>query len=239
MATCTPIIIGMMQFTFPLLAALVCAAPAFAAQKQDLAAIQRTARGWLDQALANSPGIASYQIGTLDNNLRLDTCRDMQISLPTGYRLVGKTMLRAQCIDGANWSVSLPIQVSINVTYFVAARPLAANQEIRDGDIAPQQGDLANLPGSVILDPVQALGRTLNSSVAAGNPLRQEMLRSPVVIQQHQKVRVLFSENGVEVMNEGTALANAQEGQPVRVKISNGQTIQGIARTNGTVEVGK
>ncbi|MDR3412886.1 MAG: flagellar basal body P-ring formation chaperone FlgA [Formivibrio sp.] len=203
-----------------------------------MAAIQETARNWLDQSLANSPGIASYDIGTLDNRLHLDACRNMEVSLPPGYRLLGKTMLHIKCIAGAGWSISLPVQVSITVTYFVAARPLAANQEIRDGDMAPQQGDLANLPGSVILDPVQALGRTLNSSIAAGNPLRQEMLRSPVVIQQHQKVRVVFRENGVEVINEGTALSNAQEGQPVRVKVSNGQTVQGIARANGMVDVG-
>ncbi|MBS1154871.1 MAG: hypothetical protein H6R07_795 [Proteobacteria bacterium] len=238
MATCTPIIIDMKPFILPILLALVCSGPALAAQKQDLTAIQRMARNWLDQSLANSPGIASYQLGALDSGLRLDACRDMQVSLPPGYRLIGKTMLRIQCIDGASWSISQPVQVSINVTYIAAARPLAANHEITDGDINPQQGDLANLPGSVILDPAQALGRTLNSSVAAGNPLRQEMLRSPVVIQQHQKVRVLFRADGIEVMNEGTALANAQEGQPVRVKISNGQTIQGIARANGTVEVG-
>lgn len=238
MVTGAPIIIGMKLFTFPFLLALACSGPALAAQKQDLAAIQRAARSWLDQSLANSPGIASYQLGALDNGLRLDVCRDMQVSLPAGYRLVGKTMLRVQCIDGASWSISLPAQISINVTYIVAARPLATNHEITEGDINPQQGDLASLPGSVILDPAQALGRTLNSSIAAGNPLRQEMLRSPVVIQQHQKVRVLFRADGIEVMNEGVALANAQEGQPVRVKIGSGQTIQGIARANGTVEVG-
>ena len=229
----------MKRLTLLLLASLLCLPSTYAAGRQDMAVVQRTVRNWLDQSLANSPGIASYEIGSLDSNLRLNACRDMQASQPPGYRLVGRTMVRVQCIDGASWSVSIPVQVSINVTYFVAARPLAANQEIRDGDIAPQQGDLASLPGSVILDPVQALGRVLNSSIAAGNPVRQEMLRQPTVIKQSQKVRVLYRENGIEVMNEGIALSNAQEGQPVRIKVSNGQTIQGIAQENGSVEVGQ
>ena len=222
-----------------LLAALAISPPALDAGKQDMAALQREVRQWLDDSLANSPGTPSYQISALDSRLRLDACRDMQVSLPAGNRLVGRSLLRVQCIDGASWSVSVPVQISISVTYYTAARPLAANQEIRAGDLAPQQGDLAALPGSVILDPAQAVGRTLNYAIAAGNPLREEMLRSPTVIQQNQKVRVIFREGGIEVMNEGTALNNAQEGQPVRVKVSNGQTVQGAARADGSVEVGK
>lgn len=222
-----------------LLAALAISPPALAAGKQDMAALQREVRQWLDDSLANSPGTPSYQISALDSRLRLDACRDMQVSLPAGNRLVGRSLLRVQCIDGASWSVSVPVQISISVTYYTAARPLAANQEIRAGDLAPQQGDLASLPGSVVLDPAQAVGRTLNSAIAAGNPLREEMLRGPTVIQQNQKVRVIFREGGIEVMNEGTALNNAQEGQPVRVKVSNGQTVQGAARADGSVEVGK
>lgn len=228
-----------MMRTLLLISALCCTVSAIAAEKQNMAAIERTMRIWLDHALANSPGIPSYQISAIDSRLHLDACRDMQIALPSGYRLVGKTMLRVQCIDGANWSISIPVQVSISIDYLVAARPLASNQEIHEGDFTVQQGDLANLPGSVILDPGQAIGRTLNSAIAAGNPLRREMLRNPNVILQNQKVRIVFREGDLEVMNEGTALANAQEGQTVRVKVNNGQTIQGIARSNGTVEVGK
>lgn len=199
--------------------------------------LQSTVRDWLDQSLANSPSTASYQVGALDPNLHLPACRDMQVSLPSGYRLLGRTQVRVQCTAGATWSVSVPVQVSILVNYFVAARPLAANQEIGAGDLMAQEGDLANLPGSVVLDPGVAIGRILNSSVAAGNTVRQEMLRSPIVIRQNQKVRILFRSGGIEIFNEGTALNNAQEGQPVRVKVNNGQTIQGLARMNGDVEV--
>jgi len=237
MPSCTPIIVVMKPYAILLLAGLLGTASCHAATRQDMSALQQVVRDWLDQSLTNSPGTASYQIGELDPNLHLSACRDMQVTLPPGYRLLGRTMVRVQCIAGASWSVSMPIQVSIMVNYFVAARPLAANQEVGEGDLAPQEGDLANIPGSVILDPGLAIGRVLNSSIAAGNPVRQEMLRSPIVIRQNQKVRVLFRQGGIEVMNEGTALSNAQEGQPVRVKVGNGQTVQGIARMNGNVEV--
>lgn len=226
---------------FLLFALLSCATtlPASGAERQSMATIQSGLRAWLDQSLARSPGPYSYKIGNIDSRLRLNACRDVEYSLPAGYRLIGKTMVRAQCMDGAHWSFSIPVQVSIMVTYYAAARPLPSGHEIREGDIVAQQGDLAALPGAVILEPTRALGRVLNSPIAAGNPLRQEMLRGQIVIRQHQKVRVLFRSGEFEVVNEGTALANALEGQPVRVKVGNGQTIQGIAREDGSVDVGR
>lgn len=211
--------------------------PSYAAEKQDMKKLENIVADWLDQSLANSPGTASYQIGQIDSRIRLDACKNVQIALPSGYRLLGKTMLRVRCIDGARWAISVPVQVAIHLTYYVAARPLRANAEINAGDLAPQEGDLATVTGSVILDPNHAIGRILNSAVAAGNPIRQEMLRKPLVIKQRQKVKIIFRSGVIEVVNEGSALSNAMEGEPVRVQVSNGQTVSGIARADGSVDV--
>ncbi|WP_028454667.1 flagellar basal body P-ring formation chaperone FlgA [Chitinilyticum litopenaei] len=215
------------------------AAQAADAPQQNHAEIQRTVARWLDNALAAVPGNASYSIGKVDSRLRLDACSSMEVSVPSGQRLVGNVLLRVRCTGGASWSLNVPAQISMQVTYFTATRPLAANQTIDAQDLAAQQGDLANLPGSVILDPAHAIGRTLNTAVPAGQPLRREMLRAAIVIQQNQRVRVVFRQDGMEIANEGTALANATEGSPVRVRVGNGSVISGIARASGEVEVGQ
>lgn len=173
----------------------------------------------LDQASANSPGTPAYKIGEIDSRLRLDACQDMQMSLPMGYRLLGKTMVRVQCISGASWSFSIPVQISINVN--ITRRPARSPGP---GSPLARSGH----PSRAILPRCRARSAGpgtrhwvyLNSPIAAGNPLRQEMLRSQIVIRQHQKVRIVFRSAGIEVMNEGTALGNAMEGQPVRVKVS-------------------
>jgi flagella basal body P-ring formation protein FlgA len=206
-------------------------------QAADIAAIERAAKGWLDISLANSTGIPGYQLGKLDSRIQLAPCKQYDVSLPSGYRLLGNTMLRIQCTEGASWGINLPVKVTLQVTYYVAARPLSGNQEVGSGDILAQQGDLGALPGSVILDPAQAIGRTLNSAVAAGKPLRQEMLRASMVIQQNQKVRLLYRDNGIEVANEGIAMNNAAEGQTVRVRVGTRQIVQGIATATGDVDV--
>lgn len=216
---------------FGLFATLAMAAPADP--------LRRGLEDWLTQELANAAGPARFLIGNIDPRINAAACTDIQFGLPAGYRLIGRTTVRAQCLNGANWVASIPVQISIKITYYTAARALSGNREIREGDITAQEGDLAQLPGSVILDPAQALGRILNTSLPAGAPLRQEMLRAPIVITQHQKVKVLYRDGGIEVANEGTALAAAAEGQPIRVKVGNGQTITGIARMGGIVEIGQ
>nr|WP_314898815.1 flagellar basal body P-ring formation chaperone FlgA [uncultured Deefgea sp.] len=202
------------------------------------AKITQEVNDWLSTSLSNSPGAFSFELRPVDSRLKLDGCTQREISLPQGNRLVGNTMLRVRCIEGANWMFNLPVKISIQVQYAVAARPLAANQEISTGDIAIQQGDLATLPGSVILDPATAIGRALNSPVAAGQTLRQEQLRTAMAISQNQKVKIIFRQDGIEISNEGIAMNAAAEGQPVRVRLDKGKTITGTAQLGGIVDVG-
>ncbi|GGP24315.1 flagellar basal body P-ring formation chaperone FlgA [Silvimonas amylolytica] len=213
------------------------AAPVFAGGQVDLATIQRTAASWLDQQLSQYQGQSSYVFGKLDSRLRLDACNAMDVKAAPGYRLAGNSMLRVTCVDGAMWAINLPVKISVQATYYVAAKPLAAGHELVDGDLAPQQGDLGQLPGSVILDPSSALGRTLSAAVAAGAAVRAEMLRAPIIIQQGQKVRVLIRVGDIEVSNDGYAMNNASEGQNVRVRVGTSTIVQGIARPDGSVQV--
>ncbi len=201
--------------------------------------ITQEVNDWLNTSLSNSPGAFSFEIRAIDSRLKLDNCKQRDISLPQGSRLVGNTMLRVKCIDGANWGFNLPVKISIQVQYAVAARPLAANQELNVSDIAMQQGDLGTLPGSVILDPATIVGRALNSPVAAGQTLRHEQLRNAMAISQNQKVKIIFRQDGIEISNEGIAMNAAAEGQPVRVRLDKGKVITGTAQQGGIVDMGQ
>ena len=217
---------------------LIFIAPFAAAAGQfDMAALQRSAADWLEQQLAQSATPGTYVFGKMDSRLRLDACLQLDIQAAPGYRLAGNSMLRVRCVSGASWAVNLPVKISVQATYYVAARPLPAGHTLQEGDLNPQQGDLGELPGSVILDPNVAMGRTLATAVATGGTVRNEMLRAAIIIQQGQKVSVQYKNNGLEVSNDGTALANASEGQNVRVRVGTSTIVQGIARNGGVVEV--
>jgi flagella basal body P-ring formation protein FlgA len=93
------------------------------------------------------------------------------------------------------------------------------------------------MPAGILTDPQQAVGKTLGANLGPGQPLRQDMLRSPLVVQQGQQVKVQSSGDGFTVSTEGKALNNANDGQVAQVRTASGRTISGIARAGGIVEL--
>jgi flagella basal body P-ring formation protein FlgA len=59
------------------------------------------------------------------------------------------------------------------------------------------------------------------------------------VVRQGQTVKTVSRGAGFSVSSEGRALHNAQEGQIVQVRTPSGQTVSGIARSGGIVEMSR
>ena len=121
--------------------------------------------------------------------------------------------------------------------YAVTTRPLAAGQVLGPADITMQSGDLAQLPAGALTDPQQGIGKSSLAAIAPGQPLRQDLLRAPLVIQQGQTVMLHSSGMGFRVTADGQALNNANDGQIAQVRTASGQTVSGIARPGGVVEI--
>lgn len=189
------------------------------------------------QQLAGQPGTVKIQVGAIDPQLNLEPCQRIEAFLPTGGRLWGKTMLGARCSAGANWVIYVPITVTVQAPVVVAARPLANGRVLAAEDLTLQSLELTQLPAGVLTDAAAAIGQTLNVGLLPGYPVRQDMLRAPLVIRQGQSVRLVAQGGGFGVSAEGKALGNATAGQTVQVRTGSGQTVSGIARPDGSVEV--
>jgi flagella basal body P-ring formation protein FlgA len=131
----------------------------------------------------------------------------------------------------------VPVQIRVVTEYLVLARPVNAGQKITAEDVRGQQGELSDLPGGVLTDKAQAIGQAAITSLAPGRPLRADMLRLPMVVQQGQSVKIIGAGSGFQVTNEGRALANASAGQVIQVRLNSGQILSGIVRADGTVEI--
>jgi len=121
--------------------------------------------------------------------------------------------------------------------YVVSARPLAPGQAITGADIKMQRGELSQMPAGVVADPGLAVGRTLAGGIAAGSPIRQDMLRSTPAVVQNQTVKLMSEGRGFRVSTEAKALNNAAEGQLVQSRTPSGQVVGGVARAGGIVDV--
>lgn len=199
--------------------------------------IRKSVEQFVLQQLVGQPGLVSVEVGAIDPQLKLEPCQRVEGFLPAGGRLWGNSTVGARCAAGANWAIYVPVMVKIQAPVVVAARPLANGKTLVAEDLSLQTQDLTQLPAGVLTDPALAVGQTLTVGLLPGYAVRQDMLRAPIVIRQGQSVRLVAQGGGFSVSAEGKALGNAAAGQTVQVRTSAGQTVSGIARPDGSVEV--
>lgn len=205
---------------------------------QDPATVKKAVEEFLQVQTQGLPGQASFTVGAIDPNNKLVPCASFDVSLPSGARAWGRTSVNVRCQMEKGWSLFVPVQVRIQGNYLVTARPLTQGQIVVEADLTKNSGDLAGLPDGILTEIDQAVGRTAGQSLPAGRPLRGDMLRQSLAVQQGQTVKVLSKGPGFQVTGgDGRALSNAINGQVVQVRMANGHMVSGIARTGGIVEV--
>jgi flagella basal body P-ring formation protein FlgA len=202
-----------------------------------LAQINRAVEQLIERQTAGLPGKVSFTIGAIDPRLNLPGCAAPQAFLPAGTRLWGRASVGVRCSGTYPWTIYVPVSVQVMSEVAVAAHALAQGHVLQPGDLALQEADLGRLPGAVVTNPEQALGRILTVSLAPGQPLRQDLLRAPPAIQQGQSVTLRAQGAGFVISASGKAVNNAAEGQIAQVRTPSGRTINGIARLGAVVEI--
>lgn len=221
-----------------LAALLFCLAlPLWAFAYQDPAPVKAAVEDYLRLQTRGLPGKVSFSIGGLSQNNSLPPCPSFEVSQTPGGRPWGRTTVKVRCAAEGGWSIFVPVHVKVTANYLVAARPLSQGQIIMEADLGLQTGELSELPNGTLTDPHQAIGRATAMQIPAGRPMRSDMLRQIMAIQQGQNVKVISRGAGFQVANEGKALNNAAEGQVAQVRLNNGQIVSGIARGSGQVEI--
>jgi flagella basal body P-ring formation protein FlgA len=222
----------LLRYLLPILAAIL-SAPTLAAEAD---VVLDTAERFVRLQTQGLPGNIKITMGSLDLK-RLPTCAAHEAYLPSGGRLSGKTHVGVRCLGPNIWNVLVPVQIAITGNYVTTSRPLAAGQTVQAGDLTTLSGDMSNLPTGVVTDPANAVGKTLRNSLGAGQPLRSDQLLAPLVIRQGQSVRVISRGPGFAVSGEGKAMNNAAEGQMAQIRLNSGQTVSGVAKADGSVEI--
>jgi len=175
-------------------------------------------------------------VGDPDPRLQLAACREYEPFVPTGARLWGRTSLGVRCTDGANWTIYLPTHIKVFAPALVAARPLVRGQTVTAEDVRVDRVELTGLPAGVLGAADTLDQRTLTRALAAGEPLRRDLLRAPNVLQAGDVVRVQAGGTGFSISTEGKALAAAIDGQTTQIAVGT-KVLTGVARAGKVVEV--
>jgi flagella basal body P-ring formation protein FlgA len=208
--------------------------PAF----QNLRIINQKVKDFLTTQSAGSPGKPEITVTPMEEGTQLTYCPSPEAFFPPNSAAWGRTTVGVRCGQPKPWTVYVQANVSIIANYVVAGAPIGQGQTISANELQLQKGDLTTLPAGIFTEFNRVIGQTARMSLVAGTVLKKEMLKMPLIVQKGQSVRVSSGGKGFSISTDGQALNEASEGDLVKVKVSNGSVVTGIAKENGVVEVG-
>jgi flagella basal body P-ring formation protein FlgA len=218
---------------------MLSAAPANAEKQptQPPAAVQRAVEEFVRVQTSGYGNRATFTIGAVDSRLALPACGALEVFVPTGGKLWGNSSVGVRCGAPTPWTLYVSVTVRVSGSYVAAVRTVPAGHTLTQGDVTLAQGDLTQLAPTVVTELAQAVGNIVNTSLAPGQPVRADALRVVPAVVQGQTVKLVSRGPGFRVSADGKALANAAAGQIVQARTASGQTVSGVARPDGSVEI--
>ncbi len=96
-----------------------------------------------------------------------------------------------------------------------------------------------NLVAEYVLDASQVAGKVARRTLLPGKPIRLSDLKGADVVSAGTPVTLVYREGGMVITGLGTSLQSAGEGETIRAKnVDSGLIVSGIARADGSVEIG-
>lgn len=201
-----------------------------------------SAQRWLEHALTQQtqalPLRTEVVVGRLDARLKLAPCQHMETYLPPGSKLWGVARIGIRCVQGATrWNVFLPVTVRAFGPAWVIKGQVASGVQLQPADAIEVEVDWAERSSPIIAAQADWVGKTAVRPLMTGQVLRQDMVRGTQVFQAGSQVRVVASGAGFEIAGHGQALSAGVVGQSARVRMDNGQVLQGQVTDHHTIRV--
>ncbi|MDO4231523.1 MAG: flagellar basal body P-ring formation chaperone FlgA [Lautropia sp.] len=169
---------------------------------------------------------------------RLIACEKSEFFLSRGARLRGRVNVGDRCVAGATWTRWHNAFVRVHGPALVSRRALPAGSAPQAADFRVEQVEWSALqhdPASV--DTVLA-GQQLIRALAADQPLRTDHLRPMPAIRSGEAVTAIADGEGFRIAVDATALSDASDGQPIRVRTASGKVLNGMV-SGRTVTIGR
>lgn len=204
------------------------AAPAL----QDLAAVAAAAEA---AVTARGSGIHA-KAEALDGRLRLAACdRPLDTALPPSPK-AARLAVRVSCPGAAAWSVLVPVQVETQAVVVVARRSLVPGTMLTADDLARVERRIPGLTDCCSADPAALVGQRVRRPIAADAPVPLDSLEAAPLVRRGEMVTVIAGAPGFEVRATGIAMADARQGDALRVRHATSlRIIQARADSRGVV----
>lgn len=154
-----------------------------------------------------------------------------------GNRMWGRTFVRVQCVGSATAPFFVGIDVKVWAPILVMKNGIQAGQALSASDVEFKQMDLSQLTHGWLTDTVHINNKTAARQLWPGAVLKPDHLRGQALIRNGDTVKVMMKGPGFAVGGTAVALGEAEFGQVVKIKTSQGKILHGVAREALVVEI--
>lgn len=126
----------------------------------------------------------------------------------------------------------------VSVPVPVPARRMMPDEIVSEADIVTIEFPVGRLNEFSITDSSELVGLQVRRMLPEGRPVMAQSVMAPLVITRGERVQIRFDNGGLTLSAPGRALADAAEGEPVRVvNLISNLSLVGTAAVNGIVEI--
>lgn len=132
----------------------------------------------------------------------------------------------------------LTIHVQAKTPVVEASRQITAGHIVKPNAVVRRWVSLSSLQGNMLTTRKSVIGKKIDVTLAAGQPLRAGMLSLPDLVKSGMGVTLLYKQSGLTLSTHGVALQSGARGKVVMVRNSRTHTVvKGQVVSNNTVEV--
>ena len=190
--------------------------------------------------IQKSPTVLGFrtEVDFLDPSMNLPSCQggSIEVLSAPNVRLWGRSLVQVRCLKAA-WLYNIPLMIRVYGDYVVSTRYLQPGNRLSSSDIRIINGDLTSVPDDVIRTPKEADDRVLTRPIQMGMPIGLNDLRETAVIRVGDPVTILLKGRDFQVTGSGTAQTQGMINDMVRVRLNDGQVLQGKVIRPGVVEM--
>ena len=187
-----------------------------------------------------SPAVSGFrtEVDFLDPSMNLPACPGgtIEVLSAPNVRLWGRSLIQLRCLKAA-WLYNIPLIVRVYGDYVISTRYLQAGNRLSSSDMRVINGDLTSVQDDVIRAPKEADDRVLTRPIQMGMPIGLNDLRETAVIKVGDPVTILLKGRDFQVTGSGVAQSQGMINDMVRVRLNDGQVLQGKVIRPGVVEM--
>lgn len=176
-----------------------------------------------------------------DGRLRLQRCpsSELRALVSASSRLPGRASVEVRCEEAeTRWKIYVQGNVAARVDIPVPRWNIPRNQTISQTDLEIKEITLTEPLNGVIDRNELVVGKIATRSLNAGEPIRMSQISFPILVKRGQAVTIRYQVGQLELTASGTAQADGQQGDWIRVKNErSGSQVEGRVSADGSVLV--